>query len=77
LDALKQTNGKALPMDPASEAPMKYRKTEDGRYKMWSVGIDLVDDGGKEADKDAKGDAAKPNNAEYKGDWVWEYAASK
>jgi hypothetical protein len=77
LEALRRTDGKALPVDPASGAPMKYRKTEDGRYKLWSVGIDLVDDGGKEADKDAKGEAAKPNNAEYKGDWVWEYATGK
>jgi hypothetical protein len=75
LDALKGTDGKALPMDPMNGTPMKYRKTEDGRYKLWSVGFDLVDDGGKGPDKDAKGDAAKPNKAKYKGDWVWEYAS--
>lgn len=73
LDALKQTDGKALPVDPANGAPMKYRKTEDGRYKLWSVGIDLVDDGGKEGDKDVKEDAARPSRPDYKGDWVWEY----
>jgi hypothetical protein len=74
LDALKQTDGKALPVDPANGAPMKYRKTDDGRYKLWSVGIDLVDDGGKEADKNAEEDAARPSRPDYKGDWVWEYA---
>jgi hypothetical protein len=77
LESLKQTDGKALPLDPANAEPMKYRRTDDGRYKLWSVGFDLVDDGGKEPDKDAKGDAAKPNRAEYKGDWVWEYATSR
>ncbi|QIF05268.1 hypothetical protein [Roseimicrobium sp. ORNL1] len=74
LDELKRTNGKALPTDPMSGTPMKYRKTGDGRYKLWSVGFDLTDDGGKGPDKDAKGDAAKPNRAAYKGDWVWEYS---
>ena len=74
LELLKQTDGEPLPKDPADGAPMRYVKTEDGRYKLWSVGFDLVDDGGKGPDKDAKGDAAKPSRAEYKGDWVWEYA---
>lgn len=74
LETLKKTDGKNLPLDPADGSPMKYRKTEDGRYKLWSVGFDLVDDGGKAPDKDAKGEAAKPSKAEYKGDWVWEYA---
>lgn len=77
LASLKRTDGTALPLDPANGEPMKYRKTADGRYKLWSVGFDLADDGGKGPAKGVEGDAAKPSNIKYRGDWGWEYAVGE
>jgi hypothetical protein len=65
--------GPSIPMDPLSGRPMGYRKTPDGKYALWYVGFDGVDDGGKRG-LDAKNpDATKFYKREYKGDWVWSY----
>jgi hypothetical protein len=40
-------------MDHFSDAPMVYRKTEDG-FTLYSVGLNFVDDGGVMG-KDSKG----------------------
>jgi hypothetical protein len=37
---------KKLPMDPYSDAPLIYQKTEGG-FLLYSFGIDLTDDGGE------------------------------
>ena len=54
-----------VPID-IDDQPMRYRQTSDGRYAIYSVGIDLKDDGGA-----ARG--TKPFREDYKGDWTWEY----
>jgi hypothetical protein len=37
---------KEMPMDPWSDRPLVYRKTEDG-FTLYSVGLNFIDDGGK------------------------------
>jgi len=44
---------KALPIDPFSDKPLVYRRTEDG-FILYSVGPNFEDDGGV-VGKDEKG----------------------
>ncbi len=41
---------RAIPLDPFSNEPLKYNRTEDG-YLIYSIGDNLVDDGGVEGEK--------------------------
>lgn len=70
LSPLSPTFGK-LPNDVIGGQPLKYRRTQDGQFILYSIGWDGIDDGGKVA--------AKPSGAtdlqEEKGDWVWQYPA--
>jgi hypothetical protein len=60
-----------LPADPVNGEPMKYRRTDDGRFLLYSVGLNRKDDGGTIA-LDKKG---KPAPVGLEGDWVWRYPA--
>ncbi len=54
-----------IPMDVISGEPYKYRRTDDRRFVLYSVGWNETDDGGTVAmTKD--GDISRRN-----GDWVW------
>jgi hypothetical protein len=77
LDGLKLANGKALPLDALSGKPMGYRKTENGKYKLWCVGFDGKDDGGKRVLDEKNPEATKFADKNYKGDWVWDFPAQK
>jgi hypothetical protein len=58
-----------LPVDVVNGGPMKYRRTNDGKFVLYSVGWNETDDGGTPAltaDTPAKADFAR-------GDWVWRY----
>jgi hypothetical protein len=60
-------------IDPWTREEMRYKKTPDGRYRLWSVGPDRVDDGGKR-----NLDPADPMKTKYleskdRGDQVWSY----
>jgi hypothetical protein len=61
-----------LPMDLINGAPMKYRRTNDTRFLLYSVGWNETDDGGVPAP--TRSTAAKPD---YSGDWVWQYPFEK
>ena len=39
-----------LPPDPMDHQPIRYEQTDDGRYRLHSVGWDGDDNGGKEGD---------------------------
>lgn len=56
----------SLPMDPYSDAPLVYKKTEDG-FMLYSIGMDLTDDGGVPG----TGTDGKPRQFAEKGDWIF------
>ena len=77
LDSLKLVNGKPLPLDVMNDKPMGYRKTPDGKYALWSVGFDGEDDDGKRTiDRKTAGEH-RFSDANYSGDWVWDFPSSK
>jgi hypothetical protein len=61
-------------IDPWTGGEMRYEKTPNGRYRIWSVGPDRVDDGGKRNLDPADPAKTKFRDSAYRGDWVWSYA---
>jgi len=57
---------KELPMDPYSDKPLVYKKTDDG-FLLYSVGMNLKDDGGQIA----RDDEGKIKRYADEGDWVF------
>jgi len=58
-----------LPHDLINGQPLHYRRTDDGRFVLYSVGWNETDDGGKIVfSKGGRVDTEK-------GDWVWQYPA--
>jgi hypothetical protein len=63
-----------LPIDPVNGQPLRYRRTDDGRYRLWSVGANLKDeDGTPGIDVVGLKDTRRISNDPNKGDWVWSY----
>jgi hypothetical protein len=59
LDELDATLEHALPLDPFTQEPLRYRKTENG-YLVYSVNANGRDDGGQHwARPDGGGDPRK------------------
>lgn len=67
LDALAPQFIAQLPHDLINGQPLHYRRTDDGKFVLYSVGWDAKDDGGKVF--------LMKNSAvdQKKGDWVWQY----
>jgi hypothetical protein len=61
-----------LPLDVIDGRPMKYRRTNDGKFVLYSVGWNEKDDGGTVSPTTDKG---KRNATE--GDWVWQFPLGK
>jgi hypothetical protein len=57
---------KALPDDWMSGQPFHYRRTEDGRFELWSVGPDGKDDGGVYRTRNQKNQIVGEDR-----DWPW------
>ncbi|MCH7559510.1 MAG: hypothetical protein IIB56_18940 [Planctomycetes bacterium] len=57
---------KKLPMDPYSDGPLVYKRTDEG-FLLYSFGIDLKDDGGKLG----LGSQGTPRMWADNGDWVF------
>ncbi len=73
LDTIILANGKPLPLDLMNGKPMGYRKTAEGRYALWSAGVDGKDDGGKRALDEKHPETTKFQDPKYVGDWVWDF----
>jgi hypothetical protein len=58
-----------LPHDIIGGQPLKYRRTDDGQFVLYSIGWNEKDDGGTVTLADSK----PPSVNLDKGDWVWEY----
>jgi hypothetical protein len=61
-----------LPLDVIDGRPMKYRRTNDGNFVLYSVGWNERDEGGIASPANGKG---KRDAAE--GDWVWQFPSGK
>jgi hypothetical protein len=72
LDALMPEFIAKLPHDIINGQPLKYRRTKDGLFVLYSVGWNETDDGGTVALKKGGGPAAVDPD---EGDWVWRYPA--
>ena len=71
LDELVPSSLARVPVDVNDGAPLRYRRTPDGRYLLYAVGFDGKDDGGRVEWEDH-------NYLDHqKGDWVWQYAELK
>jgi hypothetical protein len=69
LDALAPPFIAQLPHDLINGQPLHYRRTDDGKFILYSIGWDEKDDGGKIfLTKNGTVDREK-------GDWVWQYPA--
>jgi len=69
LDALVPRFAAALPHDIINGQPLKYRRSENGRFILYSVGWNEKDDGGVVAA--TKG--TTPRQDQLQGDWVFQY----
>jgi len=69
LDALAPQFLSKIPHDVINGQPLKYRRTDEGRFVLYSVGWNETDDGGQ------VGLTAKGDHDWRKGDWVWRYPA--
>jgi hypothetical protein len=69
LEALAPKFIEKLPQDVIIGQPLKYHRTDDGQFVLYSVGLNETDDGGQIV-------LTKSGNADInKGDWVWLYLA--
>ena len=57
---------KEVPIDPFSDKPLVYRKTDDG-FILYSVGFDLIDNDGQFG----TGSDGKPQNSCANGDYIF------
>jgi len=72
LDGLAPQFVTKLPPDVMNGEPLRYRRTEDGKFVLYSVGWNEVDDGGVIARTEGS-----PNKVQdiTQGDWVWPFPA--
>jgi hypothetical protein len=71
LDALAPQFLEKIPHDVIGGGPLKYRRTGDGQFVLYSIGWNEKDDGGVVVFD--KGNAQTVDNSQ--GDWVWRYPA--
>jgi hypothetical protein len=71
LDALAPQFMEKIPHDVIGGEPLKYRRTDDGQFVLYSVGWNETDDGGVVGLTKSGG----VNNE--KGDWVWRYPSKQ
>lgn len=71
LDALSPRFLAKLPHDLIGGQPLKYHRTNDGRFLLYSIGWNEKDDGGTIAYKTAK----EKSVDQKQGDWIWQYPA--
>ena len=67
LAALSPQFAKSIPTDVFSGEPLKYHRTDDGQYVLYSIGWNEKDDGGVIAMTKER----TPHRITTEGDWVW------
>jgi len=79
LDALAPQFIAQVPHDVIGGQPLKYRRTSDGQFVLYSVGWNETDDGGVVINK-KNGDRWDDSRNKVdisQGDWVWRYPAKE
>ncbi len=72
LDALVPRYLDRVPMDPMTGGPLRYSRTQDGMFRLYSVGLDGIDDGGEMATTDSsQSDETARGPVVAAGDWTW------
>ncbi len=66
-----------VPLDPVDGHPLRYRPNSDGKFLLYSVGTNGVDDGGNPSPKDIAHDSSIWWLKENVLDWVWPQPAPK
>ena len=66
-DALAPRYIESLPRDVIGGQPLKYRRTSNGQFALYSVGWNGTDDGGAVVLKEYSNTSIDLNQ----GDWVW------
>ena len=62
-----------LPHEITNGKSLKYRRSEDGRFVLYSIGLDGKDDGGVYPVKEGVDFQGNRFGSEATGDWVWRY----
>jgi hypothetical protein len=76
LDALVPNFIAALPDDVMNGQPLKYRRLDDGRFLLYSVGFNRTDDGGQPCPRGLNWEKQPDYQPDLgQGDWVWTYPA--
>ncbi|HXB58340.1 MAG TPA: hypothetical protein VNU95_02190 [Candidatus Acidoferrales bacterium] len=66
LNALTPQYMQIIPHDIIGGQPLHYRRTDDGKFQLYSIGWNETDDGGQPSPRNENG------GIDYsKGDWVW------
>ena len=76
LDALAPQFIAKLPHDVIGGGPLKYRRTSDGQFVLYSVGWNETDDGGVvvlQKTSQPRDEGPRPGVDLNQGDWVWRY----
>ena len=68
LDALEPQFIDKLPHDIINDQPLHYRRTDNGQFLLYSVGLNKKDDGGV-VGLNENGRSVNIST----GDWVWQY----
>ncbi|HTR41000.1 MAG TPA: hypothetical protein VMH87_05245 [Pseudomonadales bacterium] len=71
LDALVPQFMQTIPHDVIGGGPLHYRRTDDGKFLLYSIGWNETDDGGQPLPQ-----VKHSNPTDYtKGDWIWPVTA--
>ena len=73
LAALVPQYAAAVPKDIIDGQPLKYRRTGDGIFVLYSIGLNKKDDGGTLGTRRTKRGEIVPSLDWNSGDWVWTY----
>lgn len=77
LDALAPQFIAQVPHDVIGGGPLKYRRTSDGQFVLYSIGWNETDDGGVVVNQKSRDRWAESSSKVdiSQGDWVWRYPA--
>ena len=66
-----------MPHDVIGGQPLKYRRTADGQFVLYSIGWNETDDGGVVVNQKSRDrwDESSSKVDISQGDWVWRYPA--